>query len=65
MFRSSFLRECAFDPDSRIRRLDGMSAGLVRVRFMIEGTLIAESIRVGAKLDRVRLVTRKIHRGRG
>jgi hypothetical protein len=42
-----------------------MSAGLVRVRFMIEGTLIAESIRVGAKLDRVRLVTRKIHRGRG
>lgn len=39
-----------------------MSVGLVRVRFMIEGTLIAESIRVGAKLDRVRLVTRRIHR---
>jgi hypothetical protein len=29
---------------------------------MIEGTLIAESIRVGAELDRVRLVTRKIRR---
>jgi hypothetical protein len=29
---------------------------------MIEGTLIAESIRVGAAIDRVRLVTRKIHR---
>lgn len=27
---------------------------------MIEGTLIAESIRVGAELDAVRLVTRKI-----
>jgi hypothetical protein len=29
---------------------------------MIEGTLIAESIRVGAQLDGVRLVTRKIRR---
>jgi hypothetical protein len=29
---------------------------------MIEGTLIAESIRVGAELDGVRLVTRKIRR---
>ena len=29
---------------------------------MIEGTLIAESIRVGAELDGVRLVTRKISR---
>lgn len=29
---------------------------------MIEGTLIAESIRAGAAIERVRLVTRKIHR---
>ena len=31
-------------------------------QLMIEGTLIAESIRVGAELDGVRLVTRKISR---
>lgn len=29
---------------------------------MIEGTLIAESIRIGAELDGIRLVTRKIYR---
>jgi hypothetical protein len=30
--------------------------------FMIEGTLIAESIRVGSEIDGVRLVARKIRR---
>ena len=34
----------------------------LREQFVIEGTLIAESIRVGAELDGVCLVTRKIRR---